>query len=302
MPMHQSCLRVLLTVSLIPAAALFAGCMQLDLTVEMHEKDGGATVTERIRVTRRVLDACPAQADRKKLLRHLGRAAALERMKKMGKDVSLQSHKQETLPDGGIESVAVYTIPDFNHLIIPNPFVSGRPPGVRARAHYGTVTRKGKLLQGVVTVGFRPAPNRIVYPGEMTQKATTPQERQILRELKPIIVDMLSDFQARIRLKIPTRYTYGQVRNFAAGPKVATLFSISGEDLDRHGNGFFDNEEVMLALLQMDFDSHEILQHTRYFHNNSRVPVIRHGAGFSIRPSSFHYRKFFRTKGEKQKP
>ena len=280
---------------LILAAALFTGCMHVDITVEMHDKDGGATVTERIRVTRKLIEACPAEADQKKLLNHLSRAGAQKRMKHMGKGISLTSHKQEKLPDGSIEAVAVYTITDINQLIIPNPFIADRPAATRARFFCSTIKRKGKLLS-VMQTGARLMHNRIVYPKEMVKKVKTPRDRQILREMKPVIVDMLADFQVRIRLKVPTRYTYGDVRNFASGPKTALILSISADDLDRHGNNFFENEEIMLALLQMDFKSPVIASQIRHFVNNTSLPVIRKGTGFSIYPTTYHKQRFFQKK------
>lgn len=289
-------------VLLFPVLSLLltGGCMEIDITVEMHDKDGGATVTERILVKPKLLDAHSAQGLKKKLVSHLEKKTAIERMKKMGKGISLTSHEKKKLPDGSIQSVAVYTIPDINQLIIPNPFIAGRPAATRARFYCHRIKRKGKFLN-VMQTGARLMHNRIVYPKEMVKKVHTPLECQILREMKPIIADMLSGFRIRLRMKIPTRYTYGEVRNFAAGPKVATLLSISENDLDRHGNKFFDNEEIMMALLQMDFDSPVIHKHIRHFVNNTSLPVVRKGQGFSIFPTSFHKQQYFQKKKPKKK-
>mgnify|MGYP006283478967 CR=1 FL=1 len=287
---------------LIVAAALFTGCMQVDIMVEMHDKDPGATITERIRVTRKLLDVCPAGEKRKKLLSHLSKESAQTRLKKMGKGIQLKSHKQDKLPDGSMQSIAVYTIPELRHLRIPNPFVHSHPPAARANINYGAAKYKGKLT-GRMWLKSRVTNKKNHYPKALIQKVHTPLDRQILRELKPIIVDMISDFQARIRLKVPTRFSGGYVRNIKEAPKVTTLFSLSGTDLDRYGNGFFENEEIMLALLQMDFNAPDILKHTGTFPNNSSVPVLRaHGYGlrgawaFSIHPTTYQRRKYLQKK------
>jgi hypothetical protein len=110
---------------------------------------------------------------------------------------------------------------------------------------------------------------------------------------------MLSGFEASLKLKVPTRFAGGYVRNIKAGPDTTTLFSISGDDLDTEGNGFFDNEEILLALLRLDFGADVIYRHACAFPHNSRTPVLRaHGHGlygpwsFRILPSTYQFEKF----------
>ena len=70
---------------------LTAGCMQVDVLVEMHDKDGGATVRETITVTRKLQDVCPTGEKRKELLGFLSKEAAEKRTKRMGSGAVLSS-------------------------------------------------------------------------------------------------------------------------------------------------------------------------------------------------------------------
>lgn len=285
---------------LLLAAALFTGCMQIDVTVAMHDKDDGATITERIRLTRQLLEVCPTDEKKKELLAHLTREAALKRMKQMGKGVTLESHNQKKLPNGSIQSITVFKIPKIKNLILCNPLIHAHPAGAGAGIGYGLFRTGNKRLdKKQINVSVNTRNRKKKYPSAMTRRTKTPLDRQILRELKPIISDMVSDFQVRIRLKVPTRFTARYVRNIKAAPKVTTLFSLSGKDLDRRGNNFFENEEILLAMLELDFKSHVLLKNTGSFTNNSRSPVLRaHGNGlyhpnrFRIMPTAFHKKKY----------
>jgi hypothetical protein len=279
------------------ALLLLSGCAQIDVTVEMHDKDPGATVRERVRVSRRLLEACPAGAQREKLLGNLEREAALERMKLMGKGVKLVSHEKKALPDGGVQSLVVYRVPDIRNLQVTNPFVDAGAPGDLARINCGFKPKYNVNHFSVHSLGRMRG-----YPKGVVRKTATPLERQILRELRPVLVDMLSDFRASLKLKVPTRFLRNHVRNLSAGPKVTTLFSVSGQDLDRHGNGFFDNEEIMLALMEMDFSDGTILKHTGAFLHNSRTPVLRShpdSRWFTIRPTAYYRSGKGRAEGKK---
>jgi hypothetical protein len=247
-----------------------------------------------------LFEACPPGAERDELLGNLEREAALERMKEMGKGVTLVSHEKKALPDGGVQSLVVCRIPNITDLRVSNPFVHEWPAGKLARIQYGQIRSRD-----LTWVKVNPLSRRIQYPRGMVRKAATPLERQILRELRPVVADMLSDFTASLKLKVPTRLRGGQVRNLNAGPRTTTLFSLSGKDLDRHGLGFFENEEILLALLRMDFNAHAIINHTRAFPHNSRTPVLRsRGASFSIMPTTYQtrqYRERAKKKGKQAK-
>jgi len=290
-------------ISFILLPFLLTGCVEIDVTVEMHDKDPGATVTEQIKVTRKLQQACSSSADREKLLANLGRDAALARMKHMGKGITIVSHETKTLPDGSRQSLAVYRIPDITHLRVSNPFIHSHPPGAPTTIHYGLHTSRDSS-NGQIWVKCN-ADRKHRHAKGMTRRAPTPLERQILRELQPVIADMLSDFRATLRLKVPTRFLGGYVRNLKAGPQTTTLFSVSGKDLDAYGNGFFENEEIMLSILQLDFDAPVLHKHACAFTHNSRTPVLR-GKGlygpwsFRMHPSTYQFERFHK-KGAKKK-
>ena len=265
--------------ALAACSLLWSGCMQLEVVVEMHEKDAGATVRERIRVSRTLQEVCPTKADLDKLLAHLSEQSARERTKQMGKGITLVSHERKELPNGSVESRAVYEIPNIRDLRINNPFVAFRPPASGASISYGLRMYLDKPTNET-WLNVHEVNKKLKYPEAMVRRTATPRERQILRELRPIVSDMMSDFQATVRLKVPTQFKGGYVRNIRAGRKTTTLFSLTGDDLDKHGRGFLENEEILIALLEMDFGDPAILGHTAAFPNNSRTPVLRaHGHG-----------------------
>ena len=281
---------------------LFAGCLEVDVLVEMHDKDPGATVREKVRISRELQQVSLRAGTQGEILAHLEKKAALERMKHMGKGVSLVSHKKEKLPDGSVQSIAVYTIPHINHLRITCPYVHEHPPGAGAHIGYGLHKARDRS-DGQIWVGVRTVDRKKKYPSGMTKRARSPLEQQALRELQPAIADMVSDMRIRVRLKVPTRYLYKYVRNLKSGPNTATIVSLEGWDRDRHGNGFFENEEILLDLLEMEVNSNTVRHHTSAFPNNWGVPVLRaHGHGlyrpgdFRIHPSSYHFQKYHKKK------
>jgi hypothetical protein len=280
------------------SALLLAGCLQVEVTVEMHDKDPGATVRERIRVSRKLQEVCPTKEDLKTLLGHLTEQAARERMKRMGKGISLVSHKREKLPDGSIESRVVYTIPKIGDLRLCNPFVQDHPAARQAAIRVSPQrTRDGKPTTGTLIKVHMVG--RKTYSDAMIRRTATPLERQTVRELGPILRDMLSDFQVDLKLTVPTRFEGGHVRNIRTGAKTATLFSLSGRDGDNRGRPLFENEEILLALLQMDFESGRLIQLARTFLHNSTMPVTRravhNGAAFSILQTTWQKKAYSRS-------
>ena len=271
-----------------PAAAwllMLAGCVQVEMTVEMHDKDPGATIRERIRVSRELQQVCGSKQDRKELLSHLTQAAARRRMESMGKGITLVSHRQDDRADGSVECVVVYEIPRITDLRIVNPFLFDRPAASGARITYGLQKNRRGKPTNQTRIEVSMVDRKLKYPESMIRPAVTPLERQILRDVRPILCDMLQDFQATVKLEVPTRFLDDRsVRGTMARTKTATLFSISGRDLDRHGNGFFENEEILLAVLQMDVE--RISRYAEGFVRNSRLPVFRgavwDGARFRI--------------------
>ncbi len=111
-----------------------AACMQLDTHVKLHE-DGSATVTEKLRFSRRLLDLSGKEGSEQDLAGLLAKEAALERVKGMGKGAVLVSHEVKDVEGGAREAVAVYKIDDLNELIYVSP--SGSTGESRQRCRRG---------------------------------------------------------------------------------------------------------------------------------------------------------------------
>ena len=285
--------RFLKVFPLLLIALLSAGCLQLDLQIEM-EDDGGATLTERIWLSRALLEL---NSD---LQHHLLRESALERMKIMGKGMTLVNHKVNKLGDGSAESLAVFHIPVIEDLRLPNPFLQdGRPaPMVRFefRPIYSSPSRPGEV--GNVSVRLVPteSPADSNVGSESTApQAASPRELEVFRKLQPVFADLMRDFAVRVTLIVPNQPTKS---GRPAGPLRIRLLSFTGADLDRNGAPFLENEEAMLALLQLRLNDPSILTHTAQFPRNERVPVHRgsnpYGSThFQIRPTRSLFQKYF---------
>jgi hypothetical protein len=282
-----------------------AGCMQVDITVEVHDEDGGATVTERLCVSRKLQQACTTNAQRERVMGFLSKGRAQNRVKIMGKGVKLVSHKTRSLPNGSKEGVAVYEVAELGNLRLPNPLIDSFQPSAAFRFRQWMHRAKPRTSRHndkhvFFALSFD---NKRTRNTKLERVTRTPAERQILRELKPLIADMVSDFHMRLRLKVPTRFTSGSVRDLFAAPKVATLFSLSGWSGDTRGGRFFENEEILIKLLELDLDAGVLYANTGgAFEHNFGVPVVRgrryNRCTFSIYPTKHMLKKYLKP-GEK---
>src|SRR6185437_5777116 len=97
--------QILHILMLCACTLLLAGCLQLDVRITINE-DGSATITERIRFTRQLMDLA---GDRKpELLKLLSKENALERMKRMGDTVTLVSHEIHDAEGASKEAIIVF--------------------------------------------------------------------------------------------------------------------------------------------------------------------------------------------------
>ena len=294
----------LLCAALVVAVGLaVGGCVHVDVDVALHDNDFGATITERLRVTRTLKKMCGGPEDTKAVMSHLSREAAAQRVTNMGKGAALKSHKTRDLPDGSTESVAVYTIPHINHLQIANPYLHHHPQSVyrfgvwvdtnkkqkngRRNGHYGLVWIVMKRVE------------EVRLPKGVVSRTSVPAQQQLYRELRPVFADMASDLNIQFTFTVPTRfvaqYYEKAIRGVRRGPKTLTLVSVSGKDMDMSGQGFFENEEIMIKLLQMDLDNSLIQRHAANFPNNHKTPVLRsgrHQGQFSFYPTQFLIDKY----------
>jgi hypothetical protein len=178
-----------------------------------------------------------------------------------------------------------------------SPFVDRDAPASTCRLTFGAHAGKRDWRYGQISMGVKRV-KRVAFPKGVVKKAATPAERQIYRELQPVVADMLRNLEVAVRLEVPKRFTAGHLRNARAGARTATLFALSGKDLDAGGKGFLDNEEIMAAMLQMDLEADVIQRHACAFPNNDKTPVLRgkrlrHSAGFRTLPTKHMIDRYF---------
>jgi hypothetical protein len=271
------------------------GCLQLEITVALHDDDAGATVTERLCFTRELLELDRRTPDGQKITRWLSRESAMERAKRMGEGVKLVNHRQTDKPDGGIESVAVFEIPNVEDLRIVNPLLHESSPGRAVRLTFSPVNRPGDWRHRRVWVNVVEAEGR--RDEETEPQPVAPLDLQAYRDLQPVFVHLMRGLEIAVRLETPRPVFSGPVRGAGKGATAATFFSISDEDLDAAGNTFIKNEEAMLSALRLDPFDESILAHTRGFTVNRKLPVLRAGFyrpnSFLIEPTRYMEREYF---------
>jgi hypothetical protein len=302
-------------IALITFALLAAGCLQIDTHVKLNE-DGSATITEKLRFSRRLLDLEDKADAKLKPSRFLTKAAVLERMKHMGKGIRLVSHKVVNVEKGAKESVAVYHIPDLNDLRYLSPFPSyadyAKNNTIRIRCYplYKSESYVGGA--GEMAVVFWPTknPRREARPekGKPAPKAPTPMELQTYRELRPVFRDILRDFKVRLRFEsyAPIRATGFGHRGRRAGVNYCDLIDFSDDDLDNHGGTFLENQEIMIDLLRWKLGSANVVNHTRGYAGNLTLPVYlpwgskhcpwRGSSGIFFKPSLPLFNRHFKGK------
>jgi hypothetical protein len=317
------------------AAGLLAGaggCLELETRIALHP-DGSGTVRERLSFSRRLLKMAENAPDKHKLLHILTKEAARERMKRMGKGVSLVTHETRKRDDGSLESVAVFKIAYFGDLIYVSPFMNGESrikelrANLHANLHFRHWSRRG-VPPGSLVVSFseskpqaapaagpkdgaRPSPPRPAKPFKLP--AGTPRGLQAYRALAPVFADVMQGFHLRVTFEsyapIDNYHWQAPLRNADAHPLTCDLLNFSSENLDQQGGRFIQNEEVMLALLRgyhrfsrhatdRPGYSHFLAANLRYRQNNHALPMLNAtgGASFQIKPSKELFDRLFKGK------
>ncbi len=296
-------------VAVLTACALAGatGCLQLELAIEMHEEDGGATLTKRARFSETLLNLEKGRDGNVELARHLEREAAQARMAHMGEGVVLKSHTVEKLDGGSRESVAVYRIPDIEDLRLPSPFVQNSSPAPlpRLRFHFSPVyeRRSGRDVVGSIGLSWREVESESGSQDEAAASfPETPLDFQEYRDLMPVFADMMSDFEVKVVLTVPGQpATHGR----SEGDRRITLLHFQHGHTDRHAEPLISNEEAMLALLQLKLDDAAITEHTRHFPRYEGVPVHRGRSNygsthFRIWPTRHLFQKYFAGRPKSQ--
>ena len=301
-------LRAALAVCLLGAA--LPSCLQVDMTVQMHES-GGATLTERVRFSKRLIELDVGTPKDRQLVRLLERRAVDARVKQMGVGAKVVSHKLATLQDGSRESIAVYSIPDIEALRLINPYLHDAAPGRMMRLRFDPIYKRvhsyhrvGHLMMYLVPAERpkrRPRPKDPPAP----PPSPTPADLQKLRELQPVFADLMKGLHVRLRLIGTTPISLGAIRNRRSASKIIHLISFSDKDLDAHGRKWTDNEELMLSMLRFRMNAANIVGHSSGFPNNLTVPVFRgsrpYASGrFRIRPTRALFTKYFHGRPKSQ--
>ncbi len=280
-----------------------SGCIQLDTHVKLH-RDGSVTVTERLQLSKALLEFEQTQQGQK-ISGYLQKEAALARAKQFGNTVTLTSHEIRDLNGGARESIAVYTAPEIQNLRYASPFFNTDKYAERESIRFHltpiyalTVTGRnpGDLQLSWSITGKRPS-----RKAEDEGAGPTPSQVQKYRQLKPVFKDMLKGLKMRLKVEVyaPIHMrSYYRFRGQIARTKSYNLIDFSADDLDSYGSKFLDNEEIMLELLQGQFGGNDVVRHTKGQATNLTLPVfhVRGGAPMWFRPSKFHFDKYFKGK------
>jgi hypothetical protein len=269
-----------------------AGCFELETTIKMR-RDGGATITERVRFSQRLLDFGANQSGKVTIADLLTRQAVLDRMRHMGKGIRLASHEVKDVQDGARESVAVFEIDDISELRYASPFLAyldyAENNIVKVNMEPALVSNSsGRWRAGDITIWLRPAspPQRDSPPreGDPPRKEPTPLELQKLRQVQPIFKDMMKGLKVKLTFESYARLRrvgFGY-RGRRSGDFHCDWINFSSENSDKYGVNILENEEVMLEVLRGETGGKNIIEHVAGFATNRTVPVFlgygsRHG-------------------------
>ena len=292
-----------------------AGCLHLELHVRLAP-DGTATATERLRFSEQLLDLGSVASAQLDVAPFLTKAAALERLKHMGKGVSLVSHTVKDIEGGAKESVAVFTIQDLNEFQYVSPFLTytdyAENHVIKCTLEPVYTCRTPRASAGHMSVAFQPLKRPVAEPrpeeGAPPPKGPTPADVQRFRDVQHIFRDMLKDFKVRFTFEsyAPIAHTGFGWRGHKARVNFVDLIYFTDQDLDRWGGRFLENEEVMLELIQLDLGGPNITNSVYEFVNNPSVPVFhpwgsrhrrwRQNDQIFFRPSRALFDKYFKGK------
>jgi hypothetical protein len=297
----------ILVVALTTLAVCAAGCLQIETRIRLHE-DGSATVTERLRFSRRLLDLAAKGEAKGGVAELLTKEAALRRIEQMGEHVKLVRHETRDAEKGARESVTVFTVPDLRDFRYVSPYLAAYnyPKHNVLTCNLFPIyesTWYGRRA-GQMAVTFKPAsqgkpPRR---PKDWTPPpGPSPRDLQVFRDLQPVFRDLMSDFQLRLVFEsyAPIRFKqYYRYRGARAGTREYDLIDFSDKDLDKHGYEFLANEEIMLELLRLKTGGADIVNHVKEHGTNLTLPVY-HPRGIPeiyFNPSRPFFDKYFKRK------
>ena len=254
-------------------------CLQLETLIEVHP-DQSATVTERLRLSQQLLD----QGAKEDVAQFLSKEAALNRMKQMGKGMTLVSHTVRDAEQGSRESVAVFKIPNISDFTYVSPYlaVANYPKHHAIKCtmfpvYESTWWGRHAGQMGVSFTSVTSEPERGGTP-PAPPPPPSPASLQALRDIQPIFRDLLKDFKLKVTFKgyTPLRFRqYYRYRGMRERTTTYDLIDFSDKNLDNYGTDFLSNEEVMLELLKMNFGGPNITEQTKAHADNPTLPVFQ---------------------------
>ena len=258
-----------------------AGCMQLETRVKLQE-DGSATITERLRFSRALLDQ--AGGKEAELLKLLSKEAALERMKHMGKGIALVRHQLRDAEGSSKESFTEFKIGDISEFRYVSPWLAfvDYQENSAVEFHMIPLYKSQPYAGGAagsmqVQVKYLKPPKGEERPPKDAPppKGPPPLDQQVYRELGPVIRDMLKGFRLRLTFEsyAPVHSGLG-VRGERAGATSLDLLDFSDTSLDSWGTPFLENQEIALELAHWHFGGPNVVQHVNGYWSNVTLPVF----------------------------
>lgn len=285
----------LLVRTLLPIVLLFtSGCFQLETIVKLHE-DGSATITERFRVSQYILEIENSSGIVHKMSDGLKREAVMERLQSMGSGISLISHETHEVNGGHRESVSVFKIKDATEFRYASPYIA-------FGGYRGQCMMKGKVEPRLYTDNYNPPGYAYFsFVPETTDpawlkdyqekerarerskdsppKVPTPLEQQVLRQIQPIVQDMLRGFLLRFTFECyaPLYAEWGApgVRNGSSNTQKLDMIDVSDKNLDLSNLPILENEEIMLELMQLQFNGPNLRNNMEGYVSNLVLPLLR---------------------------
>lgn len=281
-------LRFLLALFLLGSS----GCFELETTIKIR-RDGGATITERVRFSQRLLDFGANESGKVTVADLLTEKVVRERMKHMGKGMTLKSYEVKDVENGAREGIAVFEIDDISELRYASPFLAyldyAENNIVKVNMEPVFVSNSsGRYRAGDITIWLSPVspPERDRAPqeGEPAPKEPTPLELQEIRQVLPIFKDMMQGLKVKLTFEsyAPLRQVGFGYRGRRSGDSHCDWINFSSENSDKYGINILDNEEIQLELLRGETGGKNLIEHVAGFASNRTVPVFlgygsRHG-------------------------
>jgi len=296
--------------------AALTGCMQIDTHVKLNE-DGGATITEKVRFSRKLLELSGPVGSDTDIAGLLTKETAQARAKSLGKGCALVSYDVAEIEGAAKQAVAVYKIEDIAELRYVSPYLAYADYEKNHTVKFvldpkmksgwegwsaGEIALRIELLKPGVAY-----PRIDLKPGERPPPGPSPKSVQLLRDMEPMFQDMLKDFKLKLRFECygAIRTQFG-IREASTTPKYVDIMSVTDKDLDKYGTSFFENEEIMLEVIQRAFPGDTIAEHVKEWNKNTTVPVFQNwgapkrpwtsGSSIFFRPSQHFFKTFFEGK------